>query len=477
MLLEPAERAALLDGVAARLEAERRGLIPPDFGFWITWARTDFFWDAAHFRVMQETLDRVTSGELTRVIFQLPIRHAKSEHNTLSYQTYRLERDPTDRLLMFSHNEKLSHKFSRSVRRLAENRGVVMSRDRNTAGEWETEAGGGMMALGAGAGTASLNADLITIDDPIGKREHAESEIKRDWLWDWLTNDVLSRTEYHTPVILTMSRWHMDDIVGRILDDRAGTGWHVVDLPGRAEEDDPLGRALNAPLWPEERGEDFLTQKYQELGPYGFNSLIQGRPHPREGGMFKWDWWQEMDAVPAVGPMVRYWDTAGTDATGENDPDYTVGVLMCRMPDNRTAIVDVVRFRHSLSARNARMLEVCRDDVRTYGNRVRWWIETETGIGGRERMTDMLRLFQNTGMAARADPRGQMLNKTLRAEPLAAKAEAGNISLCPGEWRSAFRFESIEFPGGNHDDQIDAAAGADAKLSNVNVVTVGTTRG
>src|SRR5690606_10987177 len=102
----------------------------------------------------------------------------------------------------------------------------------------------------------------------------------------------------------------------------------------------------------------WLTEKRLELGEYGFASLIQGRPRPREGGYFKWDWWKLLDAVPGEGRMVRYWDLAGTDATGSKDPDYTAGALLCRMSDDRTAIVDVARFRLSVAARDARILEV-----------------------------------------------------------------------------------------------------------------------
>lgn len=453
-------------------EMDRRGLIDPDFGHWLTQARAEFRWDAPHFRLMQGTLNRITKRELMRVIFQVAIRHGKSEHNTISYNAYLLERDPTNRLLILSYAERMAHKFSRAVRKLAESRGVAVSRDRNTSGEWETEAGGGVIALGVGSGIASLNADYITIDDPIGKRADAESAASRESVFDAITNDILARTT-DTPVILTMSRWHTDDPVGRLRDGQAGD-WHVVDLPGRAETQDatpdspaiidPLGRANGEPLWEAERGRDWLDTKLAELGSYGFASLIQGRPRPREGGMFKWDWWGIIDQVPAQGRLVRYWDTAGTDVRDNNDPDYTAGGLVCRMVDLRTAIVDMERFRCGVAQRDARMVEVAKADRAAYGARVSWWIETETGIGGRERMNHLMRLLQNTGISVQLDPRPTGSKPEL-AQPLASKAEAGNVVLVRGEWNDAFRLEAADFPGGSHDDQVDAARGADAKLS------------
>lgn len=455
---------------AATLELRRRRSAPPvrdvealPFGKWMAVARPEYEWTAPHFQAMQERLDAVTAGTLRRVYFQVPIRHGKTEHNTIGYGTYRLERDPKVRVLVCSYNEKRAQKFSREIRRLARGRGVALSAERDAAGEWETAAGGGVQAVGAGAGVASVNADLILIDDPIGSRDDAESQAKRDQVWDWLTNDILARCEPQTAVVMTMSRWHSDDPAGRLRDQQSAR-WDMLDLPAEAEKDDPLGRAEGGPLWPELRGVDWLAEKREELGAYGFASLLQGRPRPREGGMFKWSWWQLLDSVPATGQMIRYWDLAGTEPKGKgHDPDFSAGALLCRLPDQRTAIVDVTRFRKSINARDVELEGVCRNDLANYRGRVRWWIETEAGIAGEERTATLVRRLQALGMAVSTEhPTGKKIH---RAEPLASKAEAGNVVLCPGDWRDAFRAEAADFPNGKHDDQIDAAAGADAKLS------------
>ena len=436
--------------------------VAPSYGDWIAAARPEFRWDYPHFVAMQQVLDRVTAGEVRRAYFQIPIRHGKTEHNTISYATYRLELDPRTRILIGSYNDRRAQKFSRDIRRLAASRGVTLSDERNAAGEWETAKGGGVQAVGAGAGVASVNADLILLDDPIGSRDDAESQAKRDQVWDWLTNDILARCEPHTAVVMTMSRWHQDDPAGR-LRDQQGQRWVMLDLPAEAEENDGLGRSLGAPLWPELRGLEWLTEKREELGAYGFASLLQGRPRPREGGMFKWAWWQLLDAVPASGPMIRYWDLAGTEPKGKgHDPDYSAGTLACRMPDQRTALVDVSRFRKSIAARDAELVEIAKADLAAYSGRVRWWIETEAGIAGEERTQQIVRVVQALGLSVSTEhPTGK---KVHRAEPLASMAEAGNVVLCPGAWRDPFRAEAADFPNGKHDDQIDSASGAVSKL-------------
>lgn len=432
---------------------------------WLAQARPDYDWSARHFKVMQVTLMRMTKGELRKVYFSVPIRHGKTEHNSVSYAAYRLEKNPGFRWLVGSYNQRMAEKISRAIRKLARSRGVQISKERDTAAEWETTSGGGVRALGAGTGSAGLNADGIIIDDPIGNREDAESQAYRDQVWDWITNDIMSRAEPHTIVLFTMSRWHGDDPAGRLMDRQAEL-WTVVDMQGVCEEPekDPLGRIKGEALWPEHRGDEWLREKRIELGEYGFASLIQGRPRPREGGMFKWEWWGLMEAVPTQGPMVRYWDLAGTKPKNkQHDPDYSAGALLCRMQDKRTAVVDIARFRMDVHARDAKLEEICIADRTTYGGRVVWWIETEAGIAGEERTAELVRRLQARGMPVYTErPTGK---KELRWEPLASKAGAGNVVLCPGGWRDAFRLEAADAPNGLHDDQLDAAAGADAKLA------------
>jgi predicted phage terminase large subunit-like protein len=135
------------------------------------------------------------------------------------------------------------------------------------------------------------------------------------------------------------------------------------------------------------------------------------------------------------------------------------------MPDDQTAIVDVIRFQYSPARRDGRILEVAKADLAAYRGRVVWWFETESGIQGSERTAAIVRRVQALGLPVYAEhPTGSKLN---RAEPLAAAAEAGNVLLCPGEWRDGFRARAADFTGaeGGEDDEIDAADGAFAKLS------------
>ncbi len=466
----------LADLMAEALEEPEEAIPPPvpPFAEWLATADGDKRWDYPHFRAMQERLQRVTDGTERRVYFQVPIRHGKSEHNTIRYGVYRLLRDPTTRILLCSYNQQKANEFSRDLRRMARDKGVRLSEERDSVLEWRTAANGGLRAVGAGAGVAGVNADLILIDDPIGSRDDAESQATRDQVWDWLTNDILARCEPHTAVVMTMSRWHQDDPAGR-LRDQQGSRWDILDLPVEAEKDDPIGRAEGALLWPELRPADWIAERRAEMGPYGFAALLQGRPRPREGGMFKWSWWQTLEAAPAIPRLIRYWDLAGTEPKGGgHDPDYSAGTLGGRLPDGRTAILHQAAFRESIGQRDATLERIARADRATYGGAVSWWIETEAGIAGEERTTALVRRLQACGINVRTErPTG---SKVVRAEPFAAAAEALNLCLGPDDsatpWRDAFRAEAADFPNGKHDDRVDSAVGMFNKLATRYTATV-----
>lgn len=465
---------------AARESVDRKNAEPTNaehcipYGEWLARYRPEWDWSARHHRVIQETLDRVTAGELKRVIFTIPIRHGKTQSITYGYTAYHFARNHAFRGLLASYNQPQVQKFSRDIRKLVRGLGVPLSAERDSAGEWETESGGGLRAVGSGAGVASVNADGIVIDDPIGKRADAESAAVRNEIFDWISNDILARAEPQTWVVLTMSRWHTDDPVGRLLEQQPGR-WHVVDLPALAEENDPLGREVDEPLWPELRGREWLEEKRVELGAYGFASLLQGRPRPRSGGMFQWEWWKILAVEPVCTRYIRYWDLAGTTPKkGANDPDYTVGTLEGRMMDGRTAIIHQAAFRRGIAARDADMLQTARADKARYGFNVEWCLETETGIGGRARTDSLKLMLQSVGIAVSDEPATQ--NKSLRAEPLASAADAGNIVLAPDDpenpWHDVFRLEASDFPFVTHDDRVDSAAGAYNRLCLVQPATV-----
>lgn len=383
----------------------------------------------------------------------LPPRHGKSELATIRYPVYRLECDPALRVIIGAYNQTLANKFSRMARRIAATR-LALGSDRAAVEEWETAQGGGLRAVGVGGGVTGQGGNLIVIDDPVKSREEAESENYRERVWDWYTNDLYTRLEPNAALVLIMTRWHKDDLAGRILASDDGPSWRVVNLPAEAEAGDALGRPEGAALNPDRYPLAELAKIRTVLGR-DYAALFQQRPQAREGGMFKEHWLLLVDAVPAQARRVRWWDKAATDGGG----DYTAGVLVAEAA-GLYYVEDVVRGQWSSGERDKIIRAIAERDRERFGP-VTYWSEQEPGSGGKDAAAAFIRLL--AGFDVHTEP--STGSKEVRAQPLAAQAEAGNVKVKRGAWASAFTAEMCDFPSGAHDDQADAAAGAFNKLA------------
>lgn len=385
----------------------------------------------------------------------MPPRHGKSETATIRFPVYCIEKQPTTRFIIGAYNSDLAIKFSRRSRSIARER-FALSNERSTAADWETPQGGGMRAVGVGGGVTGHGANVIIIDDPIKSFEEASSLVYRDKVWNWYTNDIYTRREPDASMILIQTRWHMDDLAGRILSSEDAKNWTVVLLPAEAEADDPLGRVVGEALCPERFDLNALAEIKTVLGSNRYAALYQQRPVPAEGGLFKRRWFGEpLEVLPSGGRLARYWDSAATDGGG----DYTVGALMAKLQD-RFFVADIERGQWSPGTRDQTMLRIAKADQERYGY-VKYFCEQEPGASGVSAVSAFVKML--AGFSAHG--RVASGNKEVRAEPLAAQAEIGNVKLIRGVWVPAYLDELCSFPQGTHDDQVDASSGAFNELA------------
>lgn len=241
---------AMLDG-GDQAASPTRGGGRNRFEKWLCETTPNFTWNWPYQRYIYERLWQVTSGTNRRLMLFMPPRHGKSEMVTVRYTAWRLLEDPKLNVIIGSYNQQLANRFSRRVKRIVrsaeeenrKNKGSAGKRVRvplNSAAEWETAGGGIVRAVGAGAGIAGFGARLIVIDDPVKNRAEAESQTYRDRVWQWFNDDIYTRMEPDAAIILIQTRWHEDDLAGRlILEAReAGDGgekWDIVSLPALAE--------------------------------------------------------------------------------------------------------------------------------------------------------------------------------------------------------------------------------------------------
>ena len=438
-----------------RVKPKTVGNPPGAFAAWLSAVTPSYSWDWPHLRYIRAALDEVTAGHINRLMIFCPPQHGKSQMTTIRYPVWRLEREPTLRVIVGCYNQTLVNRFSRQARKLAESR-MTLDRERRAVEEWQTAQGGVFRAVGVGAGITGQGGDLIVIDDPVKSREEAESESYRDRCYDWYSQDLYTRQGPNAAIILIMTRWHESDLAGRILASEEGPSWTVINLPALAGENDPLNRQPGAALCPERYDEAALHERRTVLGSYAFAALYQGSPTPPGGGMFKREWFDVTGAAPAQATRIRAWDRAATDKDG----DYTVGLLMAKDGDNVFYIEDVVRGQYSDLAGEKIIAQTAATDAARYPNVVTW-LEQEPGSSGK--MVAQMTVHALAGYNVKAER--STGDKATHAAPFAAQCEARNVKLVRGAFNAALLEELASFPYGSHDDQIDAASLAFAKLT------------
>ncbi len=268
------------------------------FGDYVT---PSWDWSPKHIKLIADKLMAVERGEIKRLMIFLPPRHSKSETGTIHFPAWFMMRNPEKRVIVTSYSSELAKTFSRRTRSIVREFGeelfnVQLSDESQSVEQWSLQGHHGMyIAAGVGSGITGQGASLLVIDDPVKSAEEANSPTYRQRVWDWYTSTAYTRLEPDGAVVLTLTRWHEDDLAGRLLAQMESTGeaWEVIRLPALAEDEgDPLGRAIGEPLWPERYGEKEFERIQKAVGSYVWTALYQQRPQAIEGGAFKAKWFQ-----------------------------------------------------------------------------------------------------------------------------------------------------------------------------------------
>ena len=425
------------------------------FQNWLNKNAKPFKWDWRHQLFLYKALHRVTTGACKRLIITMPPRHGKSETVTIRYAAWRLERDPKLNIILGSYNQKLANRFSRRIRAIVEER-IPLAKDKRSADEWETKVRGGVKAVGVGAGITGFGGSLVIIDDPVKNRAEAESRTMRDNVWDWFNDDIYTRLEPGAAIILIQTRWHEDDLAGRLLKQSAdgGEAWERVDLPALAEESDPLGRPIGEALWPERYSREDLEAIRRQQGTYSFSALYQQQPVPSDGGLFKREWFQHIVSRPPSGLVwARGYDLAVSTKTTS---DHTASFRCAFDRNGNLYIADGFRRRIEYPEQRRYVIDRVREERNTSHG-------IEKALHGQALVQDLRQDVKVRGRpieAIRVDT-----DKITRALAWAGLAEDGKVILVQGTWIDDFVDEVCSFPYGSHDDQVDAVSLAVRMLS------------
>lgn len=405
-----------------------------------------------HHMLLIERLEALERGDIHRLMVLMPPGSAKSTYASTLFPAWYMARNPSHALIAASHTAELAERFGRRVRNTivehGETLGTGIAADNAAAGRWETTKGGEYFSAGVMGPITGRRGDLVIIDDPVKSRQDADSETVSERTWEWWKADLSTRLKPSAKVVLIMTRWSELDLGGRLLDDMAtgGDKWEVLRVPMEAEPNDPLGRTVGEPLWPEWFTDSMRSTAKRDTRTW--SALYQQSPAPETGSYFLKDW---LRPVPTLPPRASLRVFGASDyAVTDDGGDYTVHIVLGVDSDDRLYVLDLWRDQAS----SDRWVESFCDLV------VQWkpmgWAEEtgqiRAGIGpwldrrSRERRAFVARqTFPTRG------------DKSVRAQSIRGRAALGGLYIpVDAPWRADFEAELLSFPAGRHDDQVDA---------------------
>lgn len=422
------------------------------------WCQGAGYEPATHHQLIIDKLEALERGEIERLMIFMPPGSAKSTYGSLLFPPWYMARHPEHNVMTASHTMNLARRFGRRTRNMVQGHpdelGITVRSDNASADRWQIDSEGSMteggeyMAAGVDTGIAGFRSDLTVIDDPVKGRKEAESEVVRQGIWDWWVFDVRPRLKPGGKVVLIMTRWHEDDLAGRILAEEADA-WTVLRLPMEADSvDDPLGRAEGERLWPEWFTDKMVKEAKQDA--YLWLSLYQQSPSRDMGTYWQHHWFRPVEPgrVPDLKNLSIY---GGSDyATKEGKGDYTVHVIVGIDPDGRPWLLDLWRAQTTSDFWVAAWCDMVLD-----WKPMAWGEEKGQILGG------VGPWLQREALKRKAFTLRQefasVADKSIMGRSMQAMiANTGLWYDRTAPWAKDFVNELMAFPTGKYDDQHDA---------------------
>ena len=407
---------------------------------------------AVHHRLLIRELEAVARGETKRLMVFMPPGSAKSTYASDLFPAWYLAQGAGRNIITASNTADLAKSFSRRVRGRVRNHGRLLGYGlvREAEELWDTDNGGQYRAAGAGGTITGLRADLAVIDDPIKGREEADSETRREKVWAWYQDDLQTRLKPGAAIVLVQTRWHEDDLAGRLLA-HEGADWRTLVVPMVAESpDDPLGRAPGEYLW----GDDAygyaadIKARQSRILTRTWSALYQQRPAPETGDFFRREWLRPVAKMPPKESLRIY--GASDYAVTSDGGDFTVHVVLGMDADGRLWLLDLWRRQ---AASDVWIEAFC--DLAKQWRPLGWAEETgqiKAGVGPflDRRQRERGAYVARTQFSTRGD-------KAVRAQSIRGRMALEGLHIPAGApWRADFEAEMMSFPAGKHDDQVDA---------------------
>ena len=429
-----------------------------------------------HTRAICERIDRAIddflAGKSTFLQIDVPFRHGKSDICSRALPAYFLGRcaEVQPDVIMAGYGADLVEGLSRKTKAIIRSKAyqnvfpsIRIDGSRSSNAKWAIEGFTGETTVaGLGGAITGNGGHLIVIDDYCKKREEAESETYRNKTWDSFKDDVMTRRAPVSFVVVVATRWHWDDLSGRIQDETEDNpefprferlSFPAGDEDRRYQSDtNPTGT-----LFPERFSLEWYRQQRATLGSYSAAALLDCDPVLRGGNMFQVDnvvIHDDIAEFPDV-PHVRFWDLASTEKErAKDDPDYTVGAL-CALTEQDGLehfwVKDMVYLQEEAPKRDRAIIAASERD----GAAVRIGVESVAGY--KDTATTMKHILAGRRSVDKVPVSG---DKVVRSAPLEPIMEAKHFHILRAPWNQFFFNNFRPFPSGKHDDGVDSCSGA-----------------
>lgn len=423
---------------------------------------------AWHHKYIADQLDNFfQSDDVNKLMLFVPPQHGKSEIASRAFPAYVLGRNPDTKIAACSYSIDLARSFNRDVQRIMESPSYLevfpktrLNSDRVAADsrgsylrnteEFEVVGyRGSYKAVGVMGGLSGRRVDLAIIDDPVKDAVEANSPIYRQRVWEWYVNVLETRLHNKSKVILIMTRWHEDDLAGRLLENQPGK-WHVISIPAIREDlNDPNDpRQIGEVLWAARHDLEKLND-FRKMSEVAFSALYQQRPAPAEGNKVKREWFQycHEKEVPLNVDFDLWIDGAYTKQT-ENDP---TGLMVAghHKPTNTLYI----RHAHDARLEMPELLALIPEyaNLHQLGYKSQCYLEPKASGKSLRQMLNKV----STLNSAEIDNHLVSEGKEARIQVASPKIQAGRVVLIRGSWNDRFVTQICTFPNAVHDEYVD----------------------
>ena len=414
------------------------------------------FIEGEHHKIMSDAFNRIASGELKRLIINMPPRHTKSEFASHLFPAWFLGRFPDKKVIQTAHTAELAVGFGRKVRNLGGSgdfkdifADVTLSADSKAAGRWSTNKNGDYFAIGVGGAVTGKGADILIIDDPHSEQEAALNDPSiYDKTYEWYTSGPRQRLQPGGAICVVMTRWSKRDLTGQVIKssiERGGSDeWEVIELPAIL----PSG----SPLWPQFWPVEQLDALKAELPLSKWSAQYQQDPTSEESAIVKREWWNhwEQKHPPNCEFIIQSWDTAFlAKETADYSACTTWGVFYDEAQRSNIILLDAFQERLEFPELKARAYDMYKEfDPDAF--------IVEAKAAGTPLIFELRRM--GIPVSEYTPSRGR--DKIARVNAVSDLFSSGMVWAPKKRWAEEVIEQFASFPSGDHDDLVDSSTQA-----------------